>query len=169
MTGSRSPPRTPTAAAATSPHPAPKAQWQPRLCYWNLYRLRCPGCRARTTAWLPAAVAGSAFGSRLCAAIVTLTARHRISRRGIAELAGELFGARLSTGSVDAICQHASTALSVPQSALRAWILAQDALHVDETGWRTGGDSRALWTAATAGASLFEIAEQLQPRAVQPS
>lgn len=123
------------------------------------YRLRCPGCRARTTAQLPAAVAGSAFGSRLRAAIVTLTARNRISRRGIAELAGELFGARLSPGSVDAICQHASTALSVPHSALRDWILAQDALHVDETGWRTAGDSRALWTAATEGASMFEIAE----------
>jgi Transposase IS66 family len=91
--------------------------------------------------------------------IVTLTARNRISRRGIAELAGELFGARLSTGSVDAICQHASTALSVAHSELRDWILAQDAVHVDETGWRTAGDSRALWTAATQGASIFEIAE----------
>jgi len=123
------------------------------------YRMRCPGCRAATTAQLPAAVAGSAFGSRLRAAIVTLTARNRISRRGIAELAGELFGARLSTGSVDAICRHASHALSSPHSALRDWILAQDALHVDETGWRTAGDSRALWTAATEGASMFEIAE----------
>jgi transposase len=123
------------------------------------YRLRCPECRARTTAQLPAGVAGSAFAPRLRAAIVTLTARNRISRRGIAELAGELFGARLSSGSVDAICQHASTALSVPHGALRNWILVQDALHVDETGWRTAGDSRALWTAATPGASIFEIAE----------
>jgi transposase len=122
-------------------------------------RLRCSGCGTRTTAGLPAGIADSAFGTRLQAAIVTLTARNRISRRAASELAGELFGARLSTGSVDAICQHASTALSVPHSALRDWILAQDALHVDETGWRTSGDSRALWTAATAGASLFEIAE----------
>jgi len=95
----------------------------------------------------------------LRAAIVTLTARNRISRRGIAELAGELFGARVSSGSVDAICQHAGSALSAPHGALRDWILAQDALHVDETGWRTAGDSRALWTAATDGASIFEIAE----------
>ena len=123
------------------------------------HRLRCPDCSSRTTASLPAGVAGPAFGPRLRAAIVTLTARNRISRRGIAELAGELFGARLPTGSVDGICQHASTALSAPHSALRDWILAQDAVHVDETGWRTAGDSRALWTAATPGASIFEIAE----------
>ena len=123
------------------------------------HRLRCPECATRTTASLPAGVAGSAFGPRLRAAIVTLTARNRISRRGIAELASELFGARLSTGSVDAICQHASTALADGHGTLRARILAQDALHVDETGWRTAGDSRALWGMSTPQASIFKIAE----------
>ncbi len=122
-------------------------------------RLRCPECRERTTAMLPAGIGGSVFGPRLRAAIVTLTARNRISRRGAAELAGEMFGAQLSAGSVDAICQHASGLLADPYRQLRDWILAQDALHVDETGWRTAGDSRALWTAATPDASLFEIAE----------
>jgi transposase len=122
-------------------------------------RLRCSCCGARTTAQLPDAIAGSAFGPRLRAAVVTLTARNRISRRAASELAGELFGARLSTGSVDAICQHASDALAGPYERLRDWVLGQAALHVDETGWRTAGDSRALWAATTAGASLFEIAE----------
>ncbi|MGN6169760.1 MAG: IS66 family transposase [Solirubrobacteraceae bacterium] len=123
------------------------------------HRLRCPECGGRTTAQLPAGVAGSAFGPRLRAAIVTLTARNRVSRRGIAQLAGELFGVRLSTGSVDAICQRASGALAGPYGRLRDWILGQGAVHVDETGWRTAGDSRALWTTATAGASIFQIAE----------
>jgi transposase len=122
-------------------------------------RLRCPQCRVETTASLPAGVGGSAFGPRLRAAIVTLTARNRISRRGAAELAGELFGTKLSIGSVDAICQHASDALEGPYVRLRDWICAQDALHVDETGWRTAGDSRALWTMTAPGGSLFEIAE----------
>jgi transposase len=123
------------------------------------HRLRCPGCRAETTASLPAGIGSSAFGPRLRAAIVTLTARNRISRRGAAELACELFGARPSTGSVDAICQHASDLLAGPYRQLRDWICAQDALHVDETGWRTAGDSRALWTMSTPRASIFEIAE----------
>jgi transposase len=122
-------------------------------------RLRCRCCGARTTARLPVGIAGSAFGPRLRAAIVTLTARNRISRRAASELAGELFGARLSTGSVDAICQHASDALAGPYDRLRDWVLDQAALHVDETGWRTAGDSRALWAATSPGASLFEIAE----------
>lgn len=122
-------------------------------------RLRCPDCRAETTAELPAGIGFSAFGPRLRAAIVTLTARNRISRRGAAELAGEMFGAKLSTGSVDAICQHASAALEGPHTQLRTWVLGQPAVHVDETGWRTAGDSRALWTMTAPGASIFEIAE----------
>ena len=118
-----------------------------------------PGMRHPNDRVAAARIAGSVFGPRLRAAIVTLTARNRISRRGIAELADELFGARLSTGSVDAICQHTSAALADGHEALRDWVLAQDAVHVDETGWRTAGDPRALWTAATEGASIFEIAE----------
>jgi transposase len=122
-------------------------------------RLRCSCCGTRTTARLPDGLAGSAFGPRLRAAVVTLTARNRISRRAAGELAGELFGARLCTGSVDAICQHASDALAGPYDRLRDWIRGQAALHVDETGWRTAGDARALWTMATPSGSLFEIAE----------
>ena len=122
-------------------------------------RLCCPECKTKTVAELPPGVGGSAFGARLQAAIVTLTARHRISRREASELASDLFGIGLSTGAVDAICQRASAALAGPYSDLRDWILGQPALHVDETGWRTAGDSRALWAATTAGASLFEIAE----------
>lgn len=122
-------------------------------------RLRCAECKTRTTAALPAEIEGSAFGPRLRAAIVTLTARNRISRCGAAELASEMFGARLSAGSVDAICQHASEVLAGPYEQLREWLLSQDALHTDETGWRTAGDSRALWTLTSEGGSIFEIAE----------
>jgi transposase len=68
---------------------------------------------------LPEEIRGSAFGPRLQAAIVTLTAGYRISRRGIAELARDLFGVTLSTGAVDAICQRASDALAGPHLQLQ--------------------------------------------------
>lgn len=124
------------------------------------HRLRCPECGTRTTAKLPAGIGGTVFGPRLQAALVTLSARNRVSRRGASELAGELFGARISSGSVDAICQHASTALADSHEALRAWILSQDALHIDETGWRTAGDSRALWGMSTPEAVFLKVAER---------
>jgi transposase len=123
------------------------------------YQLRCRHCRARTSARLPAQLAGSPFGPRLQAAVVTLTAAYRVSRRGICELASDLFGVSLSAGAVDAICQRASVALAGPHCHLQDWVLDRDAVHVDETGWRTGGEGRALWTAATPEATFLQIAE----------
>ena len=123
------------------------------------HQLRCRACRARTSAQLPEQVAGSAFGPGLQAAVVTLTAGYRVSRRGVRELARDLFGVSLSTGSVDAICQRASDALAGPHIQLQDWVLDQAAVHVDETGWRTRGEGRALWTATTPEATFLQIAE----------
>ena len=127
----------------------------------SIARISC----AVGTAWhapsarLPDQVGACVFGPRLQAAMVTLTARHRVSRRGVVELARDLFGVTLSTGSVDAICQRASEALAGPHLQLHDWVLDQAAVRVDETGWRTSGEGRALWTATTAAAAFFQIAE----------
>ncbi len=75
------------------------------------------------------------------------------------ELVRDLFGVTLSTGSADAICQRASEALAGPHLQLQDSVLDQGAVHVDETGWRTRGEGRALWTATTADAAFFLIAE----------
>ncbi|MGH2744008.1 MAG: IS66 family transposase [Thermoleophilaceae bacterium] len=122
------------------------------------HRLRCPGCGARSTAQLPGGIAGSAFGPALQAAIVTMTARNRVSRRDMSELASELFGVGLSTGAVDAICQRASAALVEPHERLCASVLDSPALNLDETGWRTAGEGRTLWTATTTAAAIFRLA-----------
>jgi transposase len=138
------------------------AELPPISVIWSEHRthqLRCRHCLARTSARLPEQIGACAFGPRLQAAVVTLTARHRVSRRGIAELARDLFGVTLSTGSADAICQRASEALAGPHLQLQDQVLDQGAVHVDETGWRTRGEGRALWTATTADAALFVIAE----------
>jgi transposase len=124
------------------------------------HQLRCRHSRARTSARLPVEIAGSPFGPRLQAAMTALTAAYRISRRGVTELAQDLFGVSLSTGAADAICQRASQALAGPYLHLADQVLAQGAVHVDETGWRTAGDSRALWTATTPEATLLQIAER---------
>jgi transposase len=122
------------------------------------HRLRCPCCKKKTTAEFPAAVAASPFGPRLQAAVLTLTARNRISRRDMSELARELFGVGISVGAVDAICQRGSTALAEPQEALLALVLQAPAVNLDETGWITAGTNRTLWTATIAKAAVFRIA-----------
>lgn len=130
-----------------------------RLTEHRTHRLCCPECEAKTTAVLPKEIAGSAFGPRVQAATATLSARSRISRRGMAELAGDLFGLRMSVGTVDAICQRASSALSEPHERLAASVFGSPVINVDETGWRTAGQGRTLWTATTPRAAIFRLAE----------
>lgn len=123
------------------------------------HRLRCPCCGKRTAGTLPAEVAGSPFGVGVQAAVVTLTARNRVSRRDMPELARELFGLGLSVGAVDAICQRAAVALEQPHDALTHKVLSSPAVNVDETGWYTAHEQRTLWTATTPQAAIFRIAE----------
>jgi transposase len=83
-------------------------------------RVSCPGCGRRERAELPAQIAGSALGPRLQAAITVLSVRNRISRRDTVELVKELFGARVSTGTVDAVLARVGDALADPYDDLLA-------------------------------------------------
>jgi transposase len=121
-------------------------------------RVRCPGCGAERTGELPADVAASAFGPRLQAAVGTLTVRNRISRRDTVELFQELFGARISTGSVDQILTRTGDALEVPHQELARALRRAGRLSMDETGWRLKGARRTLWGAFTDKLAVYRIA-----------
>jgi transposase len=130
----------------------------------RLHRLRCPACAAETRADLPGGVPAGAFGPRLQAAVATLAVRNRVSRRDTVEFVRDLFGTELSTGSVDAIVQHAGEALSAPQARLHDQIRSAVAVNVDETGWRLRGGKRTLWGALTAQVAVFRIAADRHER-----
>jgi transposase len=122
-------------------------------------RVRCPECGIERTGQLPAGVAASAFGPRLQAAVATLTVRNRVSRRDTVELMRELFGARISTGTVDAIVARAGDALEVPYMELNRALKRAGRLNVDETGWRLQGRRRTLWGAFTDRIAVYRICE----------
>jgi transposase len=113
----------------------------PRVC--------CPDCGRRQRAQLPVEVSSSAFGPRLQAAIATVSVRNRISRRDAVELVQQLFGARVSTGTIDAILARAADALADPYEDLLERVRAAGAVNIDETGWRLKGAQRTLWGAFT--------------------
>ena len=121
-------------------------------------RVRCPGCGERTRALLPADVAHSAFGPRFEAAVAVLSVRNRVSRRDVVELGEELFGVRLCAGTVEAILQRAGQALADPYQQLRERVRASESLNMDETGWRTAGERRALWGMFTSHHAFFHLA-----------
>jgi transposase len=129
-----------------------------RVIEHRCQRVRCPGCGAKRTGALPAEVAASAFGPRLQAAVAMLSVRNRISRRDVVELCEQLFGARIGTGTVDAILSRAGDALAEPHEDLLAQVRASKHLNMDETGWRTAGRTRALWGAFTDRHAAFRIA-----------
>jgi transposase len=112
-------------------------------------RVRCPACGRRERAALPADVAASAFGPRFCAVVAVLSVRNRVSRRDVVELCEQLFGARISSGTVDAILTRVADALADSDADLLERVRAGKALNMDETGWRTAGERRALWGAFT--------------------
>jgi transposase len=130
----------------------------------RLHRRRCPDCGKATRAELPFDVPAGAFGPRLEAAVATLAVRNRVSRRDTVELVGELFGARLASGTVDAILARAGQALEEPYEDLLAHIREAPALNVDETGWRLRGKKRTLWGAVIPTAAVFRIAPDRHER-----
>jgi transposase len=123
----------------------------PRVC--------CPGCGRASRAELPAAIAASAFGPRLQAAIAVLSVRNRISRRDAVELVQQLFGARICAGTVDAILTRAADALADPYEDLLDRVRASDAVNMDETGWRRRGAQRTLWGAFAERHAALTIAD----------
>ena len=129
-----------------------------RVIEHRAQRVRCPQCGAHARAKFPAETAHSAFGPRLQAALIALSVRNRVSRRDVVELAEELFGARISTGTVDAILARAAEALIEPYDDLLQRVRRARALNVDETGWRTAGERRALWGVFTPRHAFFAIA-----------
>ena len=129
-----------------------------RVIEYRCPRVRCPGCGGRTRAQLPADVANSAFGPRFEAAVAVLSVRNRVSRRDVVELGEELFGVRLCAGTVEAILQRAGQALAQPYQQLGERVRASESLNMDETGWRTAGQRRALWGMFTGRHAFFALA-----------
>lgn len=130
-----------------------------RVVEHRCQRALCPGCGRKRTGELPAGVGGSAFGARLQAAVATLSVRNRISRRDVVECCEQLFGARVSTGSVEAILSRTADALAAPYDGLLAQVRGAGAVNMDETGWRTAGQRRALWGMFDARHAVLAVAD----------
>jgi len=129
-----------------------------RVIEHRCQRVRCPGCGARRTGLLPREVADGHLGPRLQAAIATLSVRNRVSRRDAVELVEELFQARVSSGTIDAVLARVGDALADPHQDLLNTVRSSRHLNMDETGWRLQGSQRALWGMFTDEHAFFKIA-----------
>lgn len=122
----------------------------------QLLKVSCPDCHTHTRAELPAGVEPGAFGPRLRATVVMLAVM-LLSRRATVTLLRDMFGARISAGSVQRILEQCSEALKAPWDAIQRAVQAADVAHADETSWRKAGQRIWLWAALSGTAACYRI------------
>jgi transposase len=129
----------------------------PEVKQYELHAGWCAGCNTWRCAPLPAGVPESTFGPRLTGFIALCTGRFRLSKRLVQELLEDVMGVDLGLGSVSNREQQVSAALAAPVEEARAYVRAQPAVHVDETGWWQKHARAWLWVASTALVAVFLV------------
>lgn len=124
---------------------------------YRRHALCCGACGEWTRADWPGNVPRTSFGPRAQAVVAYLRGRIGASHRDVVEAMRVLYGLVLSTGSVSAIQQQVSRALSAPVAEAHSFARRQMSQHVDETGWREAGHLKWLWVNATADVTVFEV------------
>jgi transposase len=125
---------------------------------FRLWLKACPKCGKTTRGQMPKGVPDGAFGPQLQARICLLSGRYRLTRRETRLLAKDLFGVRMSLGSVQACCNTVSAAVAGPSQTIHTEVKLAPEVHVDETGFgKCGKDRMWLWVAATEDAEAFRL------------
>ena len=101
----------------------------------------------------------SAFGPRLKSAVSMLTGDYNLSRRQIPVFFNDMFGIKISLGSVSNIEGQMSKALAGASDEALGHVEAAAVKHIDETSWLRDFDSCSIWVIAYAAVSVFRIVE----------
>jgi transposase len=99
----------------------------------------------------------SPFGPRLMALVALLTGVYHLSRRKAAELLSDLAGVRISVGALSNVEARVSAAVQPAVEVVWERVRQAEVKHTDGTSWFQSGFSCALWTIATATATVFKI------------
>lgn len=124
----------------------------------RLHRRRC-ACGTVTTAACPAGVAAApaSYGPSLRAWVVYLLVFQHLPVARVAELIGDLSGARPSTGWVCQVLREVAAALADAEQLIRALLVAAPVLHVDETGTKVNGQRWWLHVACTDTLTTYHV------------
>ena len=98
------------------------------------------------------------FGPQLAALIAYLTVVCRLPRLVVQRLLADVLQIPLSLGSTQHAWEEASAAVAAPYKALRQALANQPVLNADETGHRTNGATRWLWTLVAPTFVFYTIA-----------
>ena len=124
---------------------------------YRCHRRQCPACGATTLAQVPDELAGQ-FGPQLTALIAYLTVVCRLPRLVVQRLLEGALQISISVGSTQKAWEEASAAVAVPYEELQHALADQPVLNGDETGHRTNGAKRWLWTLVAPTFVFYAIA-----------
>jgi len=124
---------------------------------YRCHRRRCSTCGATTQASLPDDVVGQ-FGPQLTALIAYLTVVCRLPRLVVQRLLEGALQISISVGSTQKAWEEASAAVAGPYEELQGALPHQRVLNGDETGHRTNGDKRWMWTLVARTFVFYQIA-----------
>jgi len=131
----------------------------------RLHQLTCIHCGEKTRAVLPVEVEESGYGERLVAIVSVLSGMYRHSHGMVVSAMSDLFGVKMSLGTVNRLRREGSEAVSEPVEEAKAYIQSAPIVGADETGFGQGNtdgnnpqNKRAwLWVAVTPLVSFFQV------------
>ena len=124
---------------------------------YRCHRRQCPDCGTITLAPLPDEHAHQ-FGPQLTALIAYLTVVCRMPRLVVQRFLEGVLQIPISLGSTQNAWEETSTAVAAPYAELQAALPHEPVVNADETGHRTNGDKRWLWTFVARTFVLYRIA-----------
>ena len=121
----------------------------------------CPGCGQRTKAGFPAGVAAPVqYGPRISAVAVYLLHGQFVPEDRVAEVMQDLFGARLVAATIAEMSRTCADRLGGLVQAVCDQVAGAKVKHLDETGFRIGGQTRWLHVASTALLTMYRVSDR---------
>jgi hypothetical protein len=115
-------------------------------------------CGAVTAAMAPAGVSAPVqYGPRISAVAAYLWHGQFLSRGRTCEAISELFGVRVSPGTVAAMVRRIAGELGGSLDAIRKALITADVVHLDETGFRVGGKLAWVHSASSGKFALVTV------------
>jgi transposase len=125
---------------------------------YQCHRRRCPACGGATLAALPDEIVDHQFGPQLTALIAYLTVVCRMPRLVVQRFLAGVLHIPVSLGTTQAAWDETSAAVASVYRELETALAAEPVLNADETGHRTNGAKRWLWTFVARTFVLYRIA-----------
>ena len=130
---------------------------RPVVTEYQVHRLSCEVCGETTAGAWPAGVPTGIIGPRAQAIASLCTGAYRLSKRTTQRVLDDLFGLSVSLGTISHLEAATTATLAEPVAEARTYVQEQASAHLDETGWRQGGQKAWLWVASTTWVTVFLV------------